>query len=431
MITPEASNRLHARAMAVTPGGVHSPVRSFKAMGLPPLFIRRAEGPWLIDADGRRFIDLIGSWGAAIAGHANPRVVEAVTRAASRGLGFGLSAEPEVRLAETITSRLPWVQRVRLVNSGTEAVMSAARLARAATGRPLLLKFAGCYHGHADPFLISAGSGALTLGTPSSPGVPPAAAAETIVVPFNDPDALDRAFDLHGRHLAAAVVEPIAGNMGLVRPRPGFLERLRSRCDRHGALLIMDEVMTGFRVGPQGAQGLQGVRGDLTTLGKVIGGGLPVGAFGGSAELMALIAPQGPVYQAGTLAGNPVAAAAGMATLELLDPDAYAHLDRVTQRLAKGMTSLAGERHAVDAVPGMLGVFMHSPPVHDLAGASAADHAAFAALFRAMLDRGVLLPPSGYEAMFVSLAHDEAVIDQVLDAFADSLQLIPMNGDHR
>lgn len=422
MNQPTTSDLLR-RAHAVMPGGVNSPVRAFGGVGGDPVFIRGARGARLIAADGREYIDYIGAYGPAILGHAHPVVVDAVARAAADGTCLGAPSPAEVELAERLCDALPALEMVRLVNSGTEATMSALRLARAATNRDAVVKFAGCYHGHADPFLVAAGSGAATLGVPSSPGVSTAVTETTLVAAYNDLAAVEELFETRGGNIAAVIVEPVAGNMGLVPPASGFLQGLRELCDRHGALLIFDEVMTGFRVGWTGAQGLFGVEPDLSTLGKVIGGGLPVGAFGGRRRWMEQVAPAGPVYQAGTLSGNPLATAAGLATLEILAADdafAYERLEATSDRLALGLTEAAA-RHGVPCTVqrqgSMLGLFLTDSPVTCLADVDASDRDGFARLFHALLDEGIHLPPSPYETFFVSLAHGDAEIETTLAAF--------------
>ncbi len=429
------SDEYMARARERLPGGVNSPVRSFRGVGGTPRVIASAAGCRLIDVDGRDYVDYIGSWGAMIAGHAHPAVVEAVARAARDGLSYGAPSRPELELAEAIIARAPGVEMVRLVNSGTEAVMSAVRLARAATDRPLIIKFDGGYHGHADALLARAGSGVATLGLPDSPGVTAGAAADTLIAAYNDLAAVEQLFAHAPDRVAAILVEPVAGNMGVVPPEPGFLEGLRTLADRHGSLLIFDEVMTGFRVARGGAGERFGVRADLTTFGKVIGGGLPVGAYGGPARLMQMIAPSGPVYQAGTLSGNPVCAAAGVATLRLLDEAAYDRLEALGARLEAGLRgelAAAGVAAAVQRVGSMLTVFFSGESASDAAAspfavrsfqaAAASDHPRFARFFHAMLAAGVHLPPSGYEAWFLSLAHDEAAIDTTITAARAVLQ---------
>ena len=413
------SKALFDRALGLIPGGVNSPVRAFGAVGGQPPFIAEASGARVRDADGRDYIDYVCSWGAVILGHAAPAVVHAVQQAAARGLSFGAPTAAEVELADTLCRLVPGMERVRLVNSGTEATMSAIRLARAATGRDLLVKFAGCYHGHADSLLVNAGSGALTFGVPSSPGVPAALAALTLTAPYNDLGAVEALFRARGGDIAAIIVEPVAGNMGCVLPQPGFLEGLRRVCDAHGALLIFDEVMTGFRVALGGAQARYGVTADLVTLGKVIGGGLPVGAYGGRADLMNRMAPVGPVYQAGTLSGNPLATAAGLATLALVQqPGFYERLEASAGALMGGLQGIAddaGVPFSTVHVGGMFGFFLRDTPPRDLAEAQQADVARFGRLFRALLEAGVSMAPSAFEAGFVSAAHDAAIIDQTLE----------------
>jgi glutamate-1-semialdehyde 2,1-aminomutase len=422
-VTVSADGGLLARASRVIPGGVNSPVRAFRGVGGEPVFVRSAEGAWLEGEDGRRYLDLIGGYGPMILGHRHPAVEEAVAAALLRGTVFGAPTLAEVELAERIVAAVPSLEMVRLVSSGTEATISALRLARAATGRDRLVKLAGCYHGHGDPFLVAAGSGAATLGTPSSPGVPRAVTADTLVAPYNDLDALAALFARHGREIAALFVEPVAGNMGLVPPRPGYLAGLRALCDEHGSLLVFDEVMTGFRVAWGGAQALFGVRPDLTTLGKVIGGGLNIGAYGGPRELMQRIAPAGPVYQAGTLSGNPLAVAAGRATLEALAADGgavYDQLERASRDLATAITDAAGRAGVpcrVHRQGSMLGFFLTGEEVWSLADVDASDRASFARLFHALLAEGVHLPPSPYEALFVSAAHGRAEIEHAATAF--------------
>jgi len=416
------NEELFARAQASIPAGVNSPVRAFRSVGGTPRFFVRGEGPYVFDADGRRYIDYVGSWGPAIVGHAHPDVVKAVQQTAARGLSFGAPTEIEVELAEALIARLPSLELVRLVSSGTEATMSALRLARGYTGRAKIVKFEGCYHGHGDSLLVKAGSGALTFGQPSSAGVPAAIANETIVVPYNDLEAARATFAAQPDAIACVIVEPIAGNMNLVLPAAGFLEGLRALCDRHGAVLIFDEVMTGFRVHPRGAQGRFGVTPDLTTLGKVIGGGMPVGAFGGRRAIMEKIAPLGPVYQAGTLSGNPVAVAAGLATLALTQaPGFYEALEARTRALTDGLTLVAarqGVAFSAQAVGGMFGLYFAPHVPRSLRDVMACDAKRFARFFHAMLDGGIYLAPSAYEAGFVSAAHAERDVGETVAAAA-------------
>ena len=416
------SEELFARAKAVIPGGVSSPARAFKAVGGTPLFVARAEGARFWDEDGRAFIDYVGSWGPMILGHAQPAVVEAVRAAAGRGTSYGAPCAAEVELAERITKLMPAVERVRFVSSGTEATMSALRVARGFTGRRKILKFDGCYHGHADSLLVAAGSGVATLGIPGSPGVPEGTVADTLVAPFNDVAALEAAFREHGRELAAVIVEPVCGNMGTVAPHAGYLEALREITRRSGCVLIFDEVMTGFRLALGGAQQLYGVRPDMTCLGKIMGGGLPAAAYGGRVDIMATVAPDGPVYQAGTLSGNPLAMAAGAKVLELLaQPGVYATLEARSARLEEGLKRAArdaGTTVTVNRVGSMITVFFCAGPVTDYTTAKQSDTKRFARFFHAMLARGVYLPPAQFEAAFVSLAHGEAEIDETLAAAA-------------
>jgi glutamate-1-semialdehyde 2,1-aminomutase len=411
---------LFARAQSTTPGGVNSPVRAFRSVGGTPRFITRADGPYFWDADDKRYIDYIGSWGPAIVGHAHPDVIRAVQEAAARGLSFGAPTEGEIEMAEEICRILPSVEQVRLVSSGTEAAMSALRLARGATGRDKIVKFEGCYHGHADSLLVKAGSGLLTFGNPTSAGVPEDFAKHTLVLDYNDPQQLEEVFQKMGNQIACVIVEPVAGNMNLVRATPEFLQAMRRLCTQHGAVLIFDEVMCGFRVGLTGAQGMYGITPDLTVLGKVIGGGLPVAAFGGRKDLMKFLAPLGPVYQAGTLSGNPVAVAAGMATMKLIQqPGFYEKLASRTDKLARGLTEVAranGVSFCADSVGGMFGLYFGDKVPGSFAEIMACDKEKFNTFFHAMLDLGVYLAPSAFEAGFVSAAHDNDIIDATLHA---------------
>ena len=432
-MSPSHSSRPKCRAIfdeaqKILVGGVNSPVRAFKAVGGEPLIIERGEGSRLWDADGHEYIDFIGSWGAMILGHAHPAVTSAIRDQAGRGASYGVSTELEVELARRIHSALPSIEKIRFVSSGTEATMSAIRLARAATKRDLILKFEGCYHGHADSFLSEAGSGLATLGISSSPGVPAALAEMTVNVPYNSVEAVERAFAKHRGRIAAVIVEPVAANMGVVLPADGFLAGLREITGRDGALLIFDEVITGFRVAWGGAQTLYGIRPDLTILGKIIGGGLPVGAYGGQSHLMELIAPLGPVYQAGTLSGNPLAMRAGLETLrELSSPEIFADLNRKGERLAAGVRAAAAKAGAtacVNQMGSLLTLFFCAGPVQNYSDAKKSDTSKFAAFFRAMLDRGVLLPPSQYEAWFVGAAHTPEQMGETITACAESLAAI-------
>jgi glutamate-1-semialdehyde 2,1-aminomutase len=410
----------------VIPGGVNSPVRAFGAVGGTPLFIGKGEGSRIWDADGRAYLDYVGSWGPLILGHAAPSVVEAVRRAAALGTSYGAPCAGEVELAERVTRLVPSIEKVRFVSSGTEATMSALRLARGFTGRRKILKFAGGYHGHADALLVAAGSGVATLGIPGSPGVPEGTVADTLVAPYNDESAVEAVFAEHGYDLAAVIVEPVAGNMGCVAPRDGYLDTLRRLTRETGALLVFDEVITGFRLALGGAQQIYGIAPDLTCLGKVLGGGLPVGAYGGRAEIMSQVAPEGPVYQAGTLSGNPLAMAAGAATLDaLLEAGVHDRLDGLTLRLETGLKRAAGAAGVdltVNRVGSMITPFFCPGPVTDYASAKTSDTARYARFFHAMLARGVSLPPAQFEAAFVSLAHSEADIDRTIEAAAEALQ---------
>ena len=426
MKTPRSS-RLFARAQSVLPGGVDSPVRAFKAVGATPLFIARASGAHIHDIDGNAFIDYVMSWGPLIHGHAPPPLVKALATAARRGTSFGAPSPLEVELGERVQALMPSLERVRFVSSGTEAAMSAVRVARAATGLERIVKFQGCYHGHADAFLVQAGSGALTLGTPTSPGVTHAASADTLVASYNDLHSVRRLFDLHRREIAAVIVEPIAGNIGVVPPAEGFLSGLRELCTENGAVLIFDEVISGFRACAGGAQALYGVRPDLTCLGKIIGGGLPVGAYGGRADLMDLVSPAGPVYQAGTLSGNPLAMTAGLWALERLKPSLYSQLSALGSRLAAGLADAArdaGIPLQVNAFGSLLTPFFVDRPVRDYAAATSADTKRYGEFFRGMLQRGVYPPPSQFEAWFLSSAHRPVDIDRTVKAAREVMRAL-------
>ncbi len=417
---PTKSQVLFAKARKLMPGGVNSPVRAFRAVGGNPIFMASGKGAMMTDVDGKSYIDYVLSWGPLILGHAHPEVVEALAKAAEMGTSFGACTPREVELAERIVEAYPSIERVRLVNSGTEATLSALRVARAATGRDKILKFAGCYHGHGDSLLVKAGSGVATLGLPDSPGVPRALAELTVTAPYNDMAALEETFRLHRQELAAAIVEPVVGNMGCVPPRQGFLERLRALTHEQGTVLIFDEVMTGFRVAYGGAQKLYNIDPDMTTLGKIIGGGLPVGAYGGKARLLDLVAPAGPVYQAGTLSGNPLAVAAGLKTLEILRrPGLYDRLDTLTGSLTQGLTVEAGRLGVpltVNRVGSMFTTFFTPDPVSDYASAKKSDTGAYGLFFRSLLEAGVYFPPSQFEAAFVSTSHSEGDVAATIQA---------------
>jgi len=423
------SEALFAQAQKTIPGGVNSPVRAFRSVGGTPRFFAKAQGPYLWDADGNRYVDTICSWGPAIVGHAHPEVIDAVQQAAEGGLSFGAPTRGEVELAEWVRDHLPSMEMMRLTSSGTEATMSAIRVARGYTGRNKIVKFEGCYHGHVDSLLVKAGSGLLTFGNPTSAGVPESFAAETLVLNYNDIDGVKACFTAHGRDIAAVIVEPIAGNMNLVRPVPGFLETLRAQCTQAGAVLIFDEVMTGFRVGAQGVQGLTGITPDMTTLGKVIGGGMPLGAFGGRKEIMQMVAPLGPVYQAGTLSGNPVAVAAGLATLKIVSqPKFFETLTQITQDCMQGLVKAARaagiENFSADSVGGMFGIYFSKSLPKTLDDVTASDREMFSRFFHAMLDRGVYLAPSAYEAGFLSIQHQGEPLEMLQEAADASFQKI-------
>lgn len=422
----QQSQRLYNAAQKIIPGGVNSPVRAFGSVGGVPRFFDSAQGAYLTDVDGNQYIDYVGSWGPMIAGHNHPHVVAAVAKQLKKAMSFGAPCELEVLLAAEICQRIPSVDKVRMVNSGTEATMTAIRLARGVTGRDKIIKFEGCYHGHADSLLVKAGSGALTFGVPSSPGVPASLVEHTLTATFNDLNSVSALCEQHSDAIAAIILEPVAGNMNMVLPEPGFLQGLRALCDEHKILLIIDEVMTGFRIHPQGAQGLYGVQGDITTFGKVIGGGMPVGAFGGRADIMSQLSPEGPVYQAGTLSGNPIAMAAGLAMLQLLDDQAYAHLDEMTQRLTAGIekaAAAAGIALTTNRLPGMFGLFFtDAAAVTSYQQVMACDKERFNAFFHGCLNNGLYIAPSAFEAGFVSLAHTEVEIDETVRIMADVLK---------
>ncbi len=424
----EKSRALFAEAKEVIPGGVNSPVRAFKSIAHQPLFIERAKGSRVYDADGNSYIDYVGSWGALILGHAHPLVVEAVSEAAQRGTSFGAPTALETEMASLVVEAVPAVEQVRMVNSGTEAVMSALRLARGYTGRNKVIKFSGCYHGHCDSFLIRAGSGAATLGCPDSPGVTDGTAADTVLLSYNDLEAVKEVFARQGEEIAAVVVEPVAGNMGMVLPEAGFLEGLRQVTEEHGALLIFDEVITGFRVSHGGAQKLFGVNPDLTTLGKIIGGGLPVGAYGGKRGIMEQLAPNGPVYQAGTLSGNPLAMTAGVATLkQLKEPGFYEQLDTKRRKLEAGLKEAARQAGITISQAGtgsMFGTFFNASPVTSFESAAASDGEQFKVFFRALLKAGVYIAPSQFESAFLSAAHSEADLEETIDAAGKAFHVV-------
>jgi glutamate-1-semialdehyde 2,1-aminomutase len=416
----ERSRALFERSLELIPGGVNSPVRAFRAVGGTPVFFREGRGARLVDEDGREYIDYVGSWGPLILGHADPQVLAAVNAAAARGMSFGAPTALELEMAELLTGSLPSLEQVRLVSSGTEAVMSALRLARGFTGRSVIVKFEGCYHGHSDFLLVKAGSGALTFGNPTSAGVPPELTVHTLVLDYNDPQQVVDAFKRHGKDIAAVVLEAVAGNMNFVRPADAFIHTLRDQCTRHGSVLIFDEVMTGYRVGAQGAQGIFGVTPDLTTLGKVIGGGMPVGAFGGRRDIMQKLAPVGPVYQAGTLSGNPVAVSAGLATLKrVLEPGFFARLGNTTAALVDGLARearAAGVPFSGASLGGMFGIFFRDKPPTSFAEVMQSDREGFNRFFHAMLERGVYLAPSAFEAGFVSAVHGPGELEATFAA---------------
>jgi len=425
-MTPTRSEQLFEIAKKLIPGGVNSPVRAFRAVGGTPPFIDHASGSRITDVDGREYVDYVGSWGPMILGHGHPQVQEAIRRAVERGTSYGAPTVQEITLARTIVEAIPSIEKIRMVSSGTEATMSAIRLARGYTGREKILKFEGCYHGHADSLLVKAGSGIATLGIPGSPGVPPCLAELTITLPFNSVEAFDQAVDRYGKELACVIVEPVAGNMGVVEPRPGFLERLRERTRQAGIVLIFDEVITGFRLTYGGYQNLCGIEPDLTCLGKIIGGGLPVGAFGGRRELMDHLAPVGPVYQAGTLSGNPLAMAAGLATLELLNSlrADYAALDKRTAGLCGAMESLfrtADIPLRINRAGSLFTLFFSDHDIFNYETASSSDTERYACFFNGMLERGIYLAPSAFEAAFVSFAHSDEDLEKTLQACAETI----------
>ena len=427
MKTTAGSQSLFEKAKHFIPGGVNSPVRAFRAVGGNPIFMKKATGPYLIDEDGNRYIDLINSWGPMILGHAHPLVEEAVREALSDSPSFGAPTAREVTMAELICKIVPSVERVRMVNSGTEATMSAVRVARGFTGREKIIKMEGCYHGHGDSFLIAAGSGAMTFGTPDSPGVTKGTAQDTLIVPFNSLAAVEDTLQKNKNQVAALILEPVVGNMGCVAPAPGYLEGLRKLCDEHGVVLIFDEVMTGFRLALGGAQERFNVRPDMTTMGKIIGGGLPVGAYGGKKEIMDKVSPSGPIYQAGTLSGNPLAMAAGLAMLQYLSthPEVYTHIDRITTKIVDGLhrqLKAAGLKYTINHVGSMFTLFFNEQTVVDFDTAKTSDTTAFASYFQSMLARGIYLAPSQYEAMFISAAVTDEIADEILAASAKALK---------
>ena len=421
LVTHDISQKLFDRALLSIPGGVNSPVRAFRSVGGSPVFFARGEGSHIFDVDGNEYIDYIGSWGPLLIGHRHPEILGALNEAMTRGTSFGAPTEQEIDLAETIHSLVPSCEMVRLVSSGTEATMSALRVARGFTNRDITIKFEGCYHGHVDSLLVKAGSGVATLGLPDSPGVPKGFSDTTITLPFNDVDAVEQAFKLRGNEIAAVIVEPVVGNMGCVAPAAGYLQALREITRRYDALLILDEVMTGFRLSPGGAQQLYGVVPDLTTLGKVIGGGLPIAAYGGRREIMSYVAPSGPIYQAGTLSGNPIAVAAGLAMLRhiIANPGIYERMNQTTGRLA----ACAPENITVNRVGSMMTWFFTDRPVTDFASAKTSNTVQFGKFFHAMLDRGVYLPPAQYEALFVSAVHTDADIERTIEAAHESFEI--------
>lgn len=423
------SEQLFEKAKTLIPGGVNSPVRAFRAVGGSPIFIKSAKGPYLYDEDGRQYIELINSWGPMILGHAFEPVEKAVRDAIKHSFSFGAPTRKEVEMAELITTMVPSVEKVRMVNSGTEATMAAIRVARGFTGRDKMIKFEGCYHGHGDSFLIAAGSGAMTMGIPDSPGVTKATAADTLTAPFNDLAAVEALLDNNHNQVAAIILEPVVGNMGCVLPEPGFLEGIRDLCDRHGVVLIFDEVMTGFRLAKGGAQERFGITPDLTTMGKIIGGGMPVGAYGGRADIMNMVSPAGPVYQAGTLSGNPIAMSAGLAMLHHLNdnPDVYTRLEEIGEKLTVGFRAgllKAGLNYTINHIGSMFTLFMSERSISNFTDAKTCDLPAFGRYFHAMLDRGVYLAPSQFESLFMSVALTDALIDQVIRANEESLQVM-------